>query len=406
MRLSWGNSRTPAMGNDQDRPEPYRLFFLIGLGMGVVGVLPWIFLQMGIGFLPWNPIAFHGRTMFWGFLGAFVSGFLMTAAPKMSGSWPARPWETALIASLLLAQVLFSFLGLEVWSLLSIVGVVLGLLSFLGRRFLGRRQNPPAMFIFVPVALFSVLVGSGLLLSGMGSAETLSYAKRLMYDAFILNLIVGLGSRLIPVLTRVPGALAPSGPGDTVSLWRGYLIVLVLLNASFILEAFVAKEAGFLLRAVVLGTVLVRNFKVFAPRNPAGFLSSGIRLAAWSLALPYLGALAFPAWELHFLHLSYIGGFALLTLMIAVRVVLAHGDQPLTLELKTSALLGVAGLMLTAALLRGLWPLIQPEHLFQEAALASFVWLGALLLWQMAIGKKIKNAFQTLWLRSSKPLEK
>lgn len=374
---------------NNERPEPYRLLFPVGIGLGLIGVLPWLSLRLGLGFFT-DPIGFHGRLMFWGFLAAFVAGFLMTAAPKMSGTWAARPWEVAVIGCLLLAHlVVLALFGIGVGAGVAVL-LPAFLLFFLGRRLRHRGQTPPAMFIFVPVGLISGALGL-LMLAGAGalSPEMARFARHLAYDSFILNLIVGLGSRLVPVLSRVQGALSPHEAGRT--RWIHQLPVLLALNVSFPLEDFVSRPAGQALRAAVLGVVLIRGFRVFAPRARPGFLSLGLRAAAVMLVVPHFFLPFFPAWELHLLHIVYIGGFSLMTLMIAVRVVLAHGGEALEFELHTRALGMIVGTFLIAALVRGLWPLLSPGRIFDVAAGVSFLWMFALGVWWLKVGRKIQD---------------
>lgn len=370
-----------------ERPEPYRLLFPVGVALGVIGVLPWLFLRAG-----WfaDPIGFHGRLMFWGFLAAFVAGFLMTAAPKMSGTWAARPWEVGVAVLLLFAHVTVSAaLGIKAGAAVAAL-LPLFLLVFLGRRLRRRGQTPPSMFIFVPVGLISGGLGLlGLAWGDLLSPEAARFARHLAYDAFILNLIVGLGSRLVPVLSRVQNALSPHEAGRT--RWVHQLPVLIALNLSFPLEDFLSRPAGQGLRALVLGVVLVRGFRVFAPRTRAGFLGLGLRAAALALALPQFLLPLFPAWELHLMHVTYIGGFSLMTLMIAVRVVLAHGGEALEFELRTRALGVIAAAFVAAALVRGIGPLLNPGLLFDVAAGVSLVWLAALVLWWTRVGRKIHD---------------
>ncbi|MCB0369519.1 MAG: NnrS family protein, partial [Bdellovibrionales bacterium] len=51
-------------------------------------------------------------------------------------------------------------------------------------------------------------------------------------------------------------------------------------------------------------------------------------------------------------HLVYIGGFALITIMISTRVTLAHGPKDLSAEVASRALLGTMILFIMASTLR------------------------------------------------------
>ncbi|HRO66221.1 MAG TPA: NnrS family protein, partial [Pseudobdellovibrionaceae bacterium] len=178
--------------------------------------------------------------------------------------------------------------------------------------------------------------------------------------------------------------------------WTHHLPVLLFLNLSFPAEAFVSRELGFLIRAAVLCFVLVKHFRVFSSRSAKGFLGSGLRVAAFALVLPHLLLPFFATWELHLLHAAYIGGFALITVMVAVRVVLSHGGKSLEFELKNRSLAGIAALLLTAGFLRSAWPMWKPGDVFSIAAVASGFWLAALTVRWLNVGRKIDRISETI----------
>src|SRR3989338_6522722 len=81
------------------RSEPYRLFFPLGILLALGGVGHWLFYALGrthhySGFL-------HANIQVQLYLPCFIGGFLMTAIPRFSGTWPARGWELAMVAALL-----------------------------------------------------------------------------------------------------------------------------------------------------------------------------------------------------------------------------------------------------------------------------------------------------------------
>jgi uncharacterized protein involved in response to NO len=93
-----------------------------------------------------------------------------------------------------------------------------------------------------------------------------------------------------------------------------------------------------------------------------------------------LGFAAISAWRIHAIHLFYIGGLGLLTMMIATRVVLAHGSRKLLLEQTSRALFPIVGLTLLAAFTRlsaGISAKIYLSHL----AYAAGLWVLALGIW-------------------------
>lgn len=89
--------------------EPYQPFFFSGLLISVLGVAVWIFFQLG--WMSKYPQDAHAFLMIMGFLFAYISGFLMTAIPKMANAKAAQPIEVAAGVSLLWLQVALVFFG-------------------------------------------------------------------------------------------------------------------------------------------------------------------------------------------------------------------------------------------------------------------------------------------------------
>lgn len=371
----------------QSKPiEPYRILFLVGIFLAAVGIVPWMLFSSGM--ISIYPNLIHSRIMISGFLMAFVSGFLMTAVPKMSGSKSASNFEISICVLLIFFQVLLALFN---WLTAS---VIFGCLQFL---FLGfhlalrikqRTQDPPSIFIFIPIGILSGLMGYIILFFQQDlSSYVVQYGKLLLYQAFILNLIVGLGSRLVPVLSRVPGSLSPIQQG--VKSIADSVAILVLINSSFFIEAFVDKTAGLAIRFLVMSYVIIFNFKVFAKTTEFTFLGFCLRLAAVFMALPYLLILIWPGYELHLLHLYFLSGFGLMTLMVAVRVILSHGGHSLAFEKESKQLAMITGLIILATVVRSFGPIFWPQHFLSWILMASIFWMAAIGFWLKAFWPKI-----------------
>jgi uncharacterized protein involved in response to NO len=77
-------------------------------------------------------------------------------------------------------------------------------------------------------------------------------------------------------------------------------------------------------------------------------------------------------------HLLYIGGFALITLMIGTRVMLAHGGSDLTYEIRGSHI-SIAALFLSLA--AGLRWYAGAFATSAWMIIAALLFIGAILLW-------------------------
>lgn len=330
--------------------EPYQFFFSSGLLISFLGLGVWIFFQLGR--LSFYPQEAHAFLMVMGFLFAYINGFLMTAIPKMAHAESARPFEVGAGVFLFWLQAGLIFLGeIRLNFAVGLIQVLL-LMWFVGIRFFKRKINPPKALVFLPFGLIAALAGC-LMLSLppdfiSGSLQLL--AKGLLYQAFILNLILGLGSRLIPALTRVQGALDVRA--SVPEKGTKYIWLAVLLNSSFFIEVFASSQLGQLMKFSVIALMAVQNFKILKPRQAQGSLGLGIRASVYCLGIGFLLAGLFPAYGIHFVHLSFIAGFSLLTILISTRVVLAHGGYNLSIELKSRSLIGILWLAIGIGILR------------------------------------------------------
>jgi uncharacterized protein involved in response to NO len=344
--------------------EPYQPFFFSGLLISLLGLGIWLLFQLG--WISFYPMQEHAFLMIMGFLLAYIIGFLMTAVPKMSQTQSAQNWEIGIGLFLLWLQ---TSLALSGWIQLNYaIGIFqLGfLLFFIFRRLRVKKANPPKGFVFLPFGLLSGMVGCLLLSFPQLSGSFVLLGKGLLYQAFILNLILGLGSRLVPALTRVSGALDVRASGsEKVSAYVGLASALIL---AFLLEAFVSPSLGNILKFWIIAWMAVDKFKIFRPRSVPGFLGTGIRSSIYFLAFGFLLAGLFPVYGIHFLHLSYIGGFALLTFLISTRVVLAHGGYDLSIELKSRHLVTFLILVVAIAISRVMMG-------FHSGARGPFLWI-------------------------------
>lgn len=353
--------------------EPYSLFFSVGLFSALLGIGLWFFYQQHwINFYPRQP---HGNIMFFSFLWAYIAGFLMTAIPKMTRTDAASYAEifTALILVVLQwmlnlrnqFQLSFYLYGLQ----------ILFIAYFFLRRFMVRRQLPFEGFLFFPCALAMAFLGfiRFVLYPDLGFAELYLYSAQ----AFVLNLVCGLGTRLIPAITRVPAAVSP----DFLTEKPRYLefsIMALLLNSGFLLEGFLNSQIGNAVKLSCLIYMAVKYFKIFKKPATRSFVGYGIRIAILFLIAGFLGLTLNWGNPLAVLHLVYIGGFTLLTLMISTRVTLAHGPQDTSPELHSKSVIATFVFFSFAAIFRFL---AGQDISSQVLSLSLVLFALALLIW-------------------------
>jgi len=354
-----------------DAVDPYRLLFPLGLFLGAFGVIYWVLFDLQI--LKFYPREIHSQTMFFGFLWAFVAGFLMTAIPRMTQSQNATWLEMGAAGFLAMLQLV---LGLRHMSeaLNSIFIVqILFLIYFAGRRFLVHKRIPFEGFIFIPFAFLIVFVGMAL--KYFQVINQTDYI-RLAGEGFILNLIFGVGARLIPVLSRLPNALRPDQQSN-LSRMSEFFLVAIVINALMISEAVYKNQWLMLLKFFVFVFYAIRYLGLLKKPTRWSVLAVGLKIGILSI----LKATLLVIWPQIFpmtasLHILYIGGFSLITLMIASRVMLSHGGESTDYELRSKLLVAVVGFFLLSASFR----------YFAGVAIGGFLITMAIICFLIAIG--------------------
>lgn len=332
---------------NEEKIEPYKLLFPLGTFIGLIGVIIWLFFQARwIGFFPRSA---HGHLMFFGLLWSFIAGFLMTAIPKMTSTFSAQLWEIVVAVVLVLLQLVLNIRNLTSISMALFGLQNLFLLFFILRRFVIHRKIPFFGFIFLPVAFLQSFIGIFLFFYQ-------SYDKSLILlfcgEAFVLNLILGLGSRLIPVISRLPNALLPN-EASKHDQWTWPLLTLIFINLGYWVEPLdIQKDLGLILRIVGILIAAIKLFKFFKRPSTWSYSGIGLKIAISMLFFGQLLSLSIFGFYLAATHLLYIGGFTLITFMIATRVMLAHGNKSLEYEISSKRILALIGLFLLSALLR------------------------------------------------------
>lgn len=370
--------------------EPYRIFFFIGTLSSIMGISVWIFFFSGL--TETYPLLTHSNLMFFAFLLSFVAGFLLTAVPKMSQTKAATSHEMFCYSILAFLQLIFSFVTKPGWSYLIATLQFTFLIRFIFIRFFSRKQNPPSGFIYVPVGLVMGFTGS--LFSFLyyfclpDNGFLITFSKLFIYQGFILNLIAGLGGRLIPTLSRTVGALSPMEPGRLNKAKN--FIPMLILNFSLVAEGFGSIKIGNGLRFFVLLYIAINHFKIFAPKNPKNHLGLFLTVSSLFIVVPYLFISIFPAYKIHLLHLVYIGGFSLMTYLISVRVILAHGGHNLNYELKSHSLWIIPLFLIIASLFRLSVGFAGSSTFYSHAIIAaSAFWIMGVLVWFFCIGRRV-----------------
>lgn len=354
--------------------SPYRFFFPLGILYAMGGLLAWILFWLQR--MPY-PGALHADWMMLGFVGNFATGFLMTAVPKFLNAPPCRLWE--LIVGLAFGTLPFINTALAYQGhVLLLAAPYLFLLLFISIRFCRRSFSPPISFIFVPIGVFLGILGS--------------LSRPLLYEGVVLAFLFGIGSRLIPALTGVGGPVLVQI--ETRSpFWRRkenfYFIDAGLFTIGGILHGFQYTLIADSIWAAVGLSLALRVWKIHRRPVHKGVLPSWIRVSSISLIAGLLLNVAFFQHRLHLVHIVYVLGVFLMTLLVATRVVLAHGGHDMQLETRSKGLLVIGILSLLAGLTRASVGWISADLYFSHLAYAATLLLTALIIWSVILLPKI-----------------
>lgn len=347
--------------------NPYRPFFFVGILAAIVGTSVWITHAI-VGSAHPYPGRFHAHLMMGLFLMSFAMGFLMTALPRMTSSFRTRRYEFAFAATSLAWLGTFGLSDPSernfFWGILLNVGF---LVFFATRRIRYRQKNLPEFFPLVFWALLSALAGAVFFLSG-----SRVLGEHLFYLNFMLCLVLGVGMRLIPMLLGLPAR-------NPKSAWIHFALG-ALVTAAVFLEELVHPSLGTTLRAVLVTATAILGWRLLTRGARSSGLTWGLRSSALSVVAGVWGLAIYPEFRLEALHVIYVMGFSLMTLMVASRVILAHGNWGVENELKNIFIKLAVFFVLLAGVTR-VAAVFVPASYDQHLAYASASFILGLGIW-------------------------
>ena len=386
----------PQLSRTRAWPEPYRIFFPIGLACGLIGAGVWPLYSFGI--LTW-PGPVHRGLMMPGFETAFVLGFLFTAMPAFTRGPKIRPFELGLAAAAMVMVPVATLAGWnavpETASLAALLIVIVSLVS----RLRGGASAPPEEFRFVGFGLAMGVLGAALrLATALHATLPLPprFEERLTSLGMVLSLVLGLGGLLVPTFARLPEPLVIPGIAGAHER-RGrrelYTVAVAALALAFVLELVRLPRLGAGLRAIAAATMVGLVWKPW--RIPRSHTAAAwmLWLSGWMILAGLAGAALVPRYEIGALHAVFLGGFATLTLGVATRVVVLHGRHPLVLE----------NSVLTPAVLAAMLAALTARWVAEAIPAHAYFWLGVSgSLWWLAWGMWAVRAVPALWTRGQR----
>jgi uncharacterized protein involved in response to NO len=372
----------------------FRPFFLCGALFAGIALPAWAALFTGRWVIGGDPLRWHAHEMLFGFLGAIIGGFLLTAIPNWTGRLPVAGKPLAgLLALWLLGRIgavlqATGVIGPE-------IGIVLELLYWLalsGAAFReiiagNNKRNLPVVAMIAAFALADLVT----FLPDWTSVDPmLGMHLAIALAATLISLI---GGRITPSFTRnwlakEKGEPFPAafGPVDKAAVAA---TLIAMLAWAFFPDA--VWTGGLLLVAAVVQAVRLARWQGQRTFQEPLVVILHLGYLWLVVGLLALGASAIAPERIMMtaaLHALTAGAVGTMTLAVMTRASLGHTGRPLVADRGTQA---IYALVILGAALRVLAPWL-PTDYPQTVGLAGLLWAGAFLLFAVKYGRYLISA--------------
>lgn len=366
----------------------FRPFFLAGACWAVIAIGVWLLALAGMIQLPssFDPLAWHRHEMLFGFVGAVVAGFLLTAIPNWTGRLPIAGAPLAALVVVWIAArlaVLFSSIVGALPAAALDAGFYLILALIAAREVLqAKNRNLPIVGIVLLFGMANALDHAAAYEAPVSADLAWQFAI-----ALVTILISLIGGRIVPSFTR--NWLSKQGVHEGLPTQPGRFDLGVIALTVLALLGWITAPQG----------ALVGSLMFFAATGQA------VRLARWRgwraaadpivlvlhvgyawipIGLALLGAWQFgaPVPRSAAIHALTTGAMATMILAVMTRAILGHTGR----ELRASPATVLCYILATvAALLRVSAPMLFKDYRI-GMDVAGAAWLAAFLLFLGAYG--------------------
>lgn len=371
--------------------EPFRVFFPLGMLLGIVGVALWPLYETGLS--KTYPLEAHIRLMSYGFLGSFVIGFLLTAGPRLL-SCPQPP--KSIIQGQLALTLIISITSVVSPSIADACFLLqsLSLLALSALGFTRRKDLPPPGFLLGITGILCAALGSYFLLQislGKGGSNSYPLSRILLFQAFPALPLVGIGAFFFPKLTgsanphNLPENPSPSLPWLKRAVWSVATASLFLATIPLELKGQASLAYG--LRAVSLALYIFIETPVFKQLRNANSQHRSLVLCCFSLLASFTLVAIFPAYRVAALHLFFIAGLTGAILLVSTRVIFGHSGNFQLAKRSGRPLLISLALLCAAGTIRLLADFTLQIRTYELIA-ASLLWLVVSFFWLRYVAPK------------------
>lgn len=316
----------------------FRPLFLCATLIALIFVPWWIAIFLGAAtyYGPIDPISWHGHEMIFGFAGAAIGGFLLTAVPN----WTSRPPISGLplgiiVTSWLLARIVFSIdVGLNATGLAAIDTLYwIALTGFIGREIVTTRnhRNLNVLAILAAFLGLTVLFHADAIFASDFDSQRLTLRAAIILTAVLITLI---GGRIVPAFTgnwlratqRGDLLPAPFGPIDravfATTIPLGFLWALAPLHTTTGWLALVAGTLQLIRLSRWAGHRTISEPLLFALHVGYAWLGIGFLLIGLAALTPAIGLTGG-------LHALGAGAMATMIMAVASRAAMGHTGRTL-----------------------------------------------------------------------------
>lgn len=368
----------------------FRPFFFLGPLWAIIVVALWIQALAGAISLPteFDPLAWHRHEMLFGFIGAVIAGFLMTAIPNWTGRLPIAGWRLAGLVSMWLAAraaIFFSASAGGATALLVEAAFLLTLAGVCAREVLiAKNRNVPVVGVVLLFAIASVIDH----LESLSLIGTDGLGWRSGF-ALVLMLITLIGGRIIPSFTA--NWLIKQGqnrlPRQATTYDHITIAATALALGCWAFQVAASAVASLLFMAGLLQLVRLARWGGWrtAPEPLVFILHISYAWLPVGLLLLGLSIVDMDVPPTAGLHALAAGLMASMVLSVMTRATLGHTGRELTADKGTAA---IYALVTTGAALRVAAPWLPFDYLVM-IKWAGALWGGAFLLFLAVYGPKL-----------------
>ena len=360
----------------------FRPFFFGAAVWAALAMALWVPMVSGYLTLPaaFDPVSWHAHEFLYGYLGAVIAGFLLTAVPNWTGRLPIVGWPLGMLATLWLAGRLAVVVsdGLPSGLVAAIDLAFPAVLALVIGREITAGRNWRNLIVLGMLVVF--MLGNAMFHweAARGAYAAQGAGLRIGLAAAVMMIAI-IGGRVVPSFTRNwlvkrRSATLPTPPMQTFDkaalltllgaliLWVAFPLnlltggALALAGALHVLR--LARWSGHRTLAEPLVTVLHAGY---------AFVPLGALAVAAEIVVP--GSVGMAGAQ----HLWMAGAIGLMTLAVMTRATLGHTGMALTAGPGTVVIYAALVVSVLARVAAGLWPgLSGPLN-----TAAGLAWIGA-----------------------------